>query len=128
MLNSDELQDIAINQYFRNVDEKNIERVLSTLNEDAVINIVTDFLIHSGSAEISDMLKGYFNSYIKLWHGNFKKIVDESNQSIVLKFDWKIVDKNNQEESGTNVNVFQFEENKISKIWIYMSTKDNPLK
>ena len=128
MLNADELQDIAINKYFRNVDEKNIEGVLATLNKDAVINIVTDFLVHSGSVEISNMLKGYFNSYSQLWHGNFKKIVDENNQSIVLKFDWKIVDKNNQEESGSNVNVFQFEENKISKIWIYMSTKDNPLK
>ena len=39
MLNSDELQDIAINQYFGNVDKKNIDGVLATLNKDAAINI-----------------------------------------------------------------------------------------
>ena len=128
MLNSDELQDIAINQYFGNVDKKNIDGVLATLNKDAAINIVTDNLVHSGSVEIANMLQGYFQSYPILWHGNFKKIVDVNNQLIVLKFDWKITDINNQEESGSNVNVFQFGDKKITKIWIYMSTKDNPLK
>ncbi|PPR79487.1 MAG: hypothetical protein CFH01_00394 [Alphaproteobacteria bacterium MarineAlpha2_Bin1] len=128
MLNLNELEDIAVNKYFGNVDKKNLEGVLSSLNSDISINIVTDHLTHTGLDEVSKMLLGYFENYNKLWHGNFRSIIDEKKQSIVLKFDWKINDKNNKEDSGSNVNVFYFEKNKISKIWIYMSTQDNPLK
>ena len=41
---------------------------------------------------------------------------------------WKINDKDNTEDSGSNVNVFYFKKNKIYRIWIFMSTQDNPLK
>ncbi len=127
-LNSSELEDIAINKYFGNVDKKNLDEIISLLDHDICINIVTDHLTHNGVDEVSNMLSGYFNNYNKLWHGNFRSIVDEERQSIVLKFDWKINDKDNTEDSGSNVNVFYFKKNKIYRIWIFMSTQDNPLK
>ena len=128
-LSSSELMEITTNKYFANVDKKNLEGVLLTLNKDANINIVTDHLNHNGrDTEIANMLKGYFETYPNLWHGNFRSIIDEKKQSIVLKFDWKIIDVNNKEESGSNVNVFHSENNKISKIAIYMSSGNNPLK
>lgn len=128
ILTTSELKDITIEKYFGNVDKKNLDGVLSSLSKDIVINIVTDHISHKGTKEVSSMLGGYFENYNKLWHGNFRPIVDQKKQSIVLKFDWKIFDKNNKEESGSNVNVFHFEKNKISRIWIYMSSENNPLK
>ena len=128
-LTSEELKEITTNRYFANVDKKNLEGVLATLNEDATIKIITDHLTHTGrDTEISNMLKGYFDAYPILWHGNFRTIIDDNKQSIVLKFDWKIKDRDDKEESGSNVNVFYFDNNKISSISIYMSSENNPLK
>ena len=128
-LKSNELKEVAINKYFANVDKKNLDGVLSTLHQDAVIHIVTDHLSHSGrDSEISNMLQGYFNSYQELWHGNFRSIIDEEKQLIVLKFDWKIKDQKSSLDTGSNVNVFTFKDGKILNIAIYKSTQNNPLK
>lgn len=128
-LTNKELLDICIKDYFENVDKKNIQEILSTMHHDAIIEIKTDNLIHSGrDSEIKNMLNGYFEAYPKLWHGNFSPVVDVLRQIVVLQFNWSIVNKKKEEDSGSNVNIFKFKEGKIAHIIIYMSTKDNPLK
>ena len=97
-LTNKELLNICTKDYFENVDKKNIQEVLSTMHHDAIIEIKTDNLIHSGrDSEIKKMLNGYFEAFPKLWHGDFSPVVDEQRQIVVLQFNWSIV---NTKEEG----------------------------
>ena len=128
-LSNKELLNICTKHYFENVDKKNINGVLSTMHHDATVEIKTDNLKHDGrDSGIKKMLEGYFESFPKLWHGNFVPIVDVARQIVVLQFSWSIVNVSHEEEKGENVNIFRFKDGKIAYITIYMSSKNNPLK
>ena len=128
-LTDKELLGICTKDYFGNVDKKNIKEVLATMHHDAIIEIKTDNLIHSGrDSEIKKMLNGYFEAFPKLWHGDFSPVVDEQRQIVVLQFNWSIVNTKKEEDNGSNVNIFKFKDGKIAHITIYMSSKENPLK
>ena len=128
-LNTKQLLKITKDDYFGNVDRKDLSGVLSCMNADATVTIQTDNLTHIGrDTGISSMLAGYFEAFPGMWHGDFDPIIDVVRQAVVLQFKWRLRDREGREDSGENVNIFKIKSGKISEVKIYMSTKDNPLR
>lgn len=128
-LNAKQLLAITKDNYFGNVDKKDLAGVLSCMAADATVTIQTDNLTHIGrDTGISRMLSDYFEAFPGMWHGDFEAIIDIERQAVVLQFKWRLRDRDGKEDSGENVNIFKIKRGKIVEVKIYMSTKENPLR
>tara|TARA_B100001996_G_scaffold229843_1_gene177192 strand:- start:374 stop:766 length:393 start_codon:yes stop_codon:yes gene_type:complete len=127
-LNRDDLLNIVTKSYFGNVDLKKIDQVLECFTENAILTVRTDNLSHKGrNQDIQRMFTDFFKSFFVIWHGDFDPIIDEENQSVVIRFNALRLRFDGVEERAQNVNIFRFTDGKFSEIEIYMSD-ENPLK
>ena len=51
-LDRDGLVDLALNKYFGNVDNKNLDAVMDCFHENAMLTVQTSFTIHEGKENI----------------------------------------------------------------------------
>ena len=125
-LNGQELIDLAINQYFGNVDKKDLEGVLNCFHDNAMLTVQTVFTIHEGKQNIGRMFKDFFDNYDVIIHRDFTYTVDEMNGRIVASF---IAELKGSEDNTTylhNTNFWRIRDNKFQEVYVYMSG-ENPL-
>jgi len=125
-LNEQQLIDLAINQYFGNVDKKDLEAVLDCFHDNAMLTVQTVFTIHEGKQNIGRMFKDFFDSYDVIIHRDFTYTVDEVNGRIVASFVAELKDSEDNTTYLHNTNFWRIRDNKFQEVYVYMSG-ENPL-
>ncbi len=120
------LIDLAINQYFANVDKKDLEAVLDCFHDNAMLTVQTVFTIHEGKQNIGRMFKDFFDSYGVIIHRDFTYTVDEVNGRIVASFVAELKDNEDNTTYLHNTNFWRIRDNKFQEVYVYMSG-ENPL-
>ena len=127
MLNASQLRDMVENQYFANVDNKFLESVMTCFAPDSTLTIQTDNLTHIGSAEIRRMFDDFFQAYRKIWHGEFRPVIDVDRQIVAIQFIATRDTFDGEHQRASNCNFFRFKNGKFDEVTIYMSD-ENPLR
>ena len=91
-LQRDELVDLAINQYFGNVDRKELEAVLDCFHDNAMITVQTAFTVHDGKDNIRRMFVDFMGAWKTIIHKDFTCTVDEKNGRITACFTAELED------------------------------------
>ena len=125
-LNGQELIDLAINQYFGNVDKKDLEAVLNCFHDNAMLTVQTVFTLHEGKQNIGRMFKDFFDNYDVILHRDFTYTVDEMNGRIVASFIAELKDSEDNTTYLHNTNFWRIRDNKFQEVYVYMSG-ENPL-
>ena len=125
-LNEQQLIDLAINQYFGNVDKKDLEAVLDCFHDNAMLTVQTVFTLHEGKQNIGRMFKDFFDSYDVIIHRDFTYTVDEVNGRIVASFVAELIDNDGNTTYLHNTNFWRIRDNKFQEVYVYMSG-ENPL-
>ncbi|MCK5668755.1 MAG: nuclear transport factor 2 family protein [Gammaproteobacteria bacterium] len=125
-LNEQQLIDLAINQYFGNVDKKDLEAVLDCFHDNAMLTVQTVFTLHEGKQNIGRMFKDFFDSYDVIIHRDFTYTVDEVNGRIVASFVAELIDNEDNTTRLHNTNFWRIRDNKFQEVYVYMSG-ENPL-
>lgn len=125
-LNEQQLIDLAINHYFGNVDNKDLEAVLDCFHDNAMLTVQTVFTIHEGKQNIGRMFKDFFESYDVIIHRDFTYTVDEVNGRIVASFVAELKDNEDNITYLYNTNFWRIRDDKFQEVYVYMSG-ENPL-
>ena len=125
-LSEQQLIDLAINQYFGNVDNKDLEAVLDCFHDNAMLTVQTVFTIHEGKQNIGRMFKDFFDSYDVIIHRDFTYTVDEVNGRIVASFVAELKDSEDNTTYLHNTNFWRIRDDKFQEVYVYMSG-ENPL-
>ncbi len=125
-LNEQQLIDLAINQYFGNVDKKDLDAVLDCFHDNAMLTVQTVFTLHEGTQNIGRMFKDFFDSYDVIIHRDFTHTVDEVNGRIVASFVAELIDNDGKTTYLHNTNFWRIRDNKFQEVYVYMSG-ENPL-
>jgi ketosteroid isomerase-like protein len=125
-LNEQQLIDLAINQYFGNVDKKDLDAVLDCFHDNAMLTVQTVFTLHEGKQNIGRMFKDFFDSYDIIIHRDFTYTVDEVNGRIVASFVAELIDNDGNTIYLHNTNFWRIRDNKFQEVYVYMSG-ENPL-
>ena len=125
-LNEQQLIDLAINQYFGNVDKKDLDAVLDCFHDNAMLTVQTVFTLHEGKQNIGRMFKDFFDSYDVIIHRDFTYTVDEMNGRIVASFVAELKDSDDNTSYLHNTNFWRIRDNKFQEVYVYMSG-ENPL-
>lgn len=122
-LDREQLIDIVVNRYFANVDASQLQPVLDCFEPDVVFTIQSAFHTHTGrDTGVKQMFETLFASYPKkIWHGNFRHIVDVENGHISSQFDVELIDAAGKVTKLSNCNFFWLENGKFKKVFVYMS-------
>lgn len=125
-LNEQQLIDLAINQYFGNVDKKDLEAVLDCFHDNAMLTVQTVFTLHEGKQNIGRMFKDFFDSYDVIIHRNFTYTVDEVNGRVAASFVAELTDNEDNTTYLHNTNFWRIRDDKFQEVYVYMSG-ENPL-
>ena len=125
-LNEQQLIDLAINQYFGNVDKKDLDAVLDCFHDNAMLTVQTVFTLHEGKQNIGRMFKDFFDSYGVIIHRDFTYTVDEVNGRIVASFVAELIDNDGNTTYLHNTNFWRIRDNKFQEVYVFMSG-ENPL-
>lgn len=119
----EDLIDIVVNRYFANVDAKNLQATLDCFNPDVVFTIQSAFHTHTGrDTGVKTMFETLSASYPKkIWHGNFRHIVDVERGHIASQFDVELIDAQDKLTKLSNCNFFWLENGKFKTVYVYMS-------
>lgn len=113
--------DLAIKEYFGNVDKKNLQHVLDCFNEDAVFTIQSHFTVHKGrDTGIRKMFENLFE-YKSILHTDFESIVDVENGSISSRFRVELDPPNGAHVHLMNVNHWYIKNDKFQRVYVWMS-------
>lgn len=123
------LIDLVVQRYFANVDAKNLDAVLSCFQSDVTFTIQSAFHTHVGRDDgVRKMFQTLFSSYAKrIWHGNFRHVVDVEEGHIASQFDVELIDGGDRLTKLSNCNFFWLENGRFKYVYVYMSG-DNVLK
>ena len=128
-LDAGQLVKLVEQDYFGNVDAQKLDAVLAALAPDAKLTVQTAFVTHDGrDTEIRRMFEGFFRAFPTGWHGDFQHVVDVPNQRVASQFDVRLVDPEGREVTASNCNFFRIRDGLIHRIFVYMSSSENPLK
>ncbi len=115
------LIDLAINQYFANVDKKDLDSVLDCFHDNAMITVQTSFTTHDGKEQIRSMFTEFMGAFDVIVHRDFELTVDEGNGRIVGSFVAELTDADGNKTYLENTNFWRIRDNKFQEIYIYMS-------
>ena len=113
-------EDLVI-QYFKGVDEEDINAILTTLTEDCVFSIETHKIKLVGHEEITSMFKRLWKNHKSVEHKNFCFVKDSIRNQIAVRFQVKNVLQNGQIVSKSNCNFFTLRDGIFSKVLVYMA-------
>ena len=125
-LGRDELVDLAINQYFGNVDKKELSKVLECFHDNAMITVQTAFAVHDGKENIRRMFIDFMDAWKTIIHKDFTCTVDEKNGRITACFTAELEDAEGNWTTLHNTNFWRIRGDKFQEVYIYMSG-ENPL-
>lgn len=115
------LIDLAINQYFANVDKKDLDAVLDCFHDNAMMTVQTSFTTHDGMEQIRSMFSEFMGAFDVIVHRDFELTVDEGNGRIVGSFVAELTDADGNKTYLENTNFWRIRDNKFQEIYIYMS-------
>jgi ketosteroid isomerase-like protein len=125
-LGREELIDLAINQYFGNVDKKALDAVLDCFHDNAMITVQTAFAVHDGKDNIRRMFVDFMGTWKTIVHKDFTCTVDENNGRITACFTAELEDEDGNVTTLHNTNFWRIRGDKFQEVYIYMSG-ENPL-
>lgn len=125
-LTRDELVDLAIHQYFGNVDRKALDAVLGCFHDNAMITVQTAFTVHAGKENIRRMFVDFMDAWKTIIHKDFTCTVDEQNGRITACFTAELEDGDGNWTTLHNTNFWRIRGDKFQEVYIYMSG-ENPL-
>lgn len=107
--------------YFKGVDEENIDAILETLTEDCVFSIETHGIKLVGHKEIISMFKRLWKNHKSVEHKEFYFVKDPIGNQIAVRFNVKNVLRDNQIVSKSNCNFFTLKDGIFSEVRVYMA-------
>jgi ketosteroid isomerase-like protein len=125
-LDRDGLVNLAIKQYFANVDAKDIDKAVDCFHDNAMFTVQTAFTTHAGKAEIRRMLEDFTSSYEKIVHRDFEVTVDSKNGRVAASFIAEMTDAEGNITLLQNTNFWRIRGTKFQEVYVYMSG-ENPL-
>ena len=107
--------------YFKGVDEENIDAILETLTEDCVFSIETHGIKLVGHKEIISMFKRLWKNHKSVEHKEFYFVKDHISNQIAVRFQVKNVLHNGQIVLKSNCNFFTLKDGLFSEVRVYMA-------
>ncbi|MEO7404550.1 MAG: nuclear transport factor 2 family protein, partial [Burkholderiales bacterium] len=109
-----------IEEYFASVDRNDIPSTLATMTADCVLEYRTHGKVYVGrDTGIRDYFVDRNATVVQSWHGNTVHTVDVPNARVATRFDLRRTDRGAPEQSGDNLNLFQFEGARIKRISVW---------
>ena len=125
-LSRSELVDLATQQYFAQVDAKNLEATLACFHDGALFCVQTAFARHSGKAELRRMFEDFFAAWATIVHHDFTCTVDEANGRIAASFEAVLTGHDGSVTRLRNTNFWRIRDGRFQEVYVYMSG-ENPL-
>ena len=113
-------EELVLN-YFKGVDEENIDAILETLTEDCVFSIETHGIKLVGHKEIISMFKRLWKNHKSVEHKEFYFVKDPISNQIAVRFQVKNVLRDDQIVSKSNCNFFTLKDGVFSEVRVYMA-------
>ena len=107
--------------YFKGVDEENIDAILEILTEDCVFSIETHRIKLVGHKEIISMFKRLWKNHKSVEHKEFYFVKDPIGNQIAVRFQVKNVLRDDQIVSKSNCNFFTLKDGIFSEVRVYMA-------
>ena len=107
--------------YFKGVDEENINKILKTLTVDCVFSIETHGIELIGHQEITGMFKRLWKNHKSVEHKEFCFINDPTSNQVAVRFQVKNILHNGQIVSKSNCNFFTLKDGIFSEVRVYMA-------
>jgi len=120
-LDREQLIDLAIQQYFANVDRKAMQAVLDCCHENIEFTIQTDHLTHRGRDGVRRMFENLFNGYVHIWHGDFEVAADVDTQTVCARFNVRLQDHQGTQTHLNNCNFWYVENGRFRRVFVFMS-------
>lgn len=117
----DQLFHFATQQYFANVDKKNMAAVLDCFHDEAILTVQTAFAVHAGKAVIERMFTDFFAAYDTIVHRDFTATIDETNGRIAASFVAELIDAEGRTTLLENTNFWRLRGGKFQEVYVYMS-------
>ena len=108
-------------QYFKGVDEEDIDAILKTLTEDCVFSIETHRIKLVGHEEITSMFKRLWKNHKSVEHKEFNFVKDHMSNQVAVRFQVKNVLLNGQFVLKSNCNFFTLRDGLFSEVRVYMA-------
>ena len=108
-------------QYFKGVDEEDIDAILKTLTEDCVFSIETHRIKLVGHEEITSMFKRLWKNHKSVEHKEFNFVKDHTSNQVAVRFQVKNVLLNGQFIFKSNCNFFTLRDGLFSEVRVYMA-------
>ena len=108
-------------QYFKGVDEEDIDAILKTLTEDCVFSIETHRIKLVGHEEITSMFKRLWKNHKSVEHKEFNFVKDHMSNQVAVRFQVKNVLLNGQFVFKSNCNFFTLRDGLFSEVRVYMA-------
>ena len=115
-----------VEDYFAAVDRKDLAATLSFFTASAVFTIATFDVVYRGrDSEISGMFERLFARYERIWHGDFKHVVQQPDR-IASRFRVENRTPDGLEFRKNNSNFFHATGESFHEVFVFMSG-DNAL-
>lgn len=109
-----------IEEYFTSVDRNDIPGTLATMTADCVLEYRTQGKVHAGrDTGIRDYFTARSAQVTQSWHGNTQHTMDLSTARVATRFDLRRIDHGGLEQTGDNLNLFEFEGDRIKRISVW---------
>ena len=125
-MSREELEDLALNQYFASVDAKSLDAVLDCFHDNAMLTVQTAFVVHSGKDNIRRMFVDFMDTFKTIVHKDFTTTVDTKNGRISACFTAELEDLDGNTVVLQNTNFWRVRGGKFQDVYVYMSGS-NPL-
>ena len=113
-------EELVLN-YFKGVDEENINKILKTLTVDCVFSIETHGIELIGHQEITGMFKRLWKNHKSVEHKEFCFINDPTSNQVAVRFQVKNILHNGQIVFKSNCNFFTLKDGIFSEVRVYMA-------
>ena len=107
--------------YFKGVDEEDIDAILKTFTKDCIFSIETHKIKLVGHEEITSMFKRLWKNHKSVEHKEFYFVKDHISNRIAVRFQVKNVLHNDQIILKSNCNFFTLKNGIFSEVRVYMA-------
>ena len=113
-------EELVLN-YFKGVDEENINKILKTLTVDCVFSIENHGIELIGHKEFTGMFKRLWKNHKSVEHKEFYFVKDHMSNQVAVRFQVKNVLLNGQFVLKSNCNFFTLRDGLFSEVRVYMA-------
>ena len=110
-----------VEDYFGALDNRQIDKVLTYFNTDAVFTVQSAFVVCNGWQGIGEMFEQFLDTYEHILHTDFEHIVDPDSQSISSRFRVVLDRFDGGHETKQSVNHWYFEQGKFQRVYVWIS-------